>query len=107
MSVTPAALDTYAAEESTTAARLGIHQAATTDVSPLTMTFGVIGAEFLATLGAVLDDRRARLAALAARHEHLAVAGAGAAQTYPETDATAAGELTRSGIPAAGPEVQI
>ncbi|NDK89903.1 hypothetical protein GYA93_09975 [Gordonia desulfuricans] len=94
--VSPDALHTYAGRQSTTAERVAAHAGAV-DVGPLTMTFGVIGAEFLAALGEVLESRRRRLADVAARHRRIGTETATAAGSYVAADTGAGHTMTRTG----------
>lgn len=93
LSVAPGAVRTFAADEASTADRLRAHTTGT-DVSPLALTFGLIGAEFLTALGRVLDTRRARLAEVAERHEAISTDATSAASAY--TAADEASELVLS-----------
>lgn len=57
------------------------------DTAALTPTFGLIGAPFLAALGAAMNTRAARLDALAGSHTQQAAATVAAAAGYGSTDA--------------------
>ncbi|HCS57902.1 MAG TPA: hypothetical protein DIW80_12445 [Gordonia polyisoprenivorans] len=100
LSVSPAALSAHAAGEAGTAARIGAHAVAT-DLTPLALTFGLIGADFLTTLGRVLDSRRARLNAVAGRHLALSGESAAAAAAYTGIDDMSAATLSIAGGPVA------
>ncbi|MGC4934116.1 type VII secretion target [Gordonia sp. DT30] len=101
LSVIPAAVASFAADETRTASRVRAH-ATTTDVTPLALTFGLIGADFLTALGRVLDDRRARLSAVADRHALMAAQGTDAATSYAGTDDASARMLGNAAITGAG-----
>ena len=92
LTASPAALQKYAALQSETTTRLAAHTAST-DVSVLTPTFGIIGAEFLAALGQALAARRRRLETLTRQHATLSAGTTNAAASYATTDADAARRL--------------
>ncbi|WHU45371.1 type VII secretion target [Gordonia sp. L191] len=100
LSVSPAALSAHAAGEAAAAARVGAHAVAT-DLTPLALTFGLIGADFLTTLGRVLDSRRDRLTAVADRHLTLSGESAAAAAAYTGVDDMSAATLSIAAGPAA------
>ncbi|MEP9392223.1 MULTISPECIES: type VII secretion target [Gordonia] len=93
LSVSPAAVQSFAGHEATTATRLGMHTAAT-DLTPLALTFGLIGSDFLAALGQVIDVRRTRLRRIAETHLAISAQSSAAASGYTSTDDTAGAVLT-------------
>ncbi|MFT4044370.1 MAG: type VII secretion target [Gordonia sp. (in: high G+C Gram-positive bacteria)] len=77
------------------AQRVGAHTtAADTDTALLTPTFGIIGAEFLATLNLALHSRATRLTQIAATHHELASRLRSADDAYTRADDSAEMELT-------------
>ncbi|RPA65188.1 hypothetical protein EF294_04850 [Gordonia oryzae] len=98
LSVSPTALSAHAVGEAATSARIGAHAIAT-DLTPLALTFGLIGADFLTTLGRVLDSRRARLTAVADRHLALSGDSAAAGAAYTGVDDMSATALSIAGGP--------
>ncbi|MGW0039701.1 type VII secretion target [Gordonia sp. NPDC003376] len=96
--VSPDALNTYAGRQSLAAHRVGAHAGAV-DVGPLTMTFGVIGAEYLAALGELLGSRRRRLSDVTARHTRIGTETTTAANSYVAADTGAARTVARTDTP--------
>lgn len=85
-------LATYAAASAGAATRLGVHTART-DVSPLTPTFGIIGAEFLTALAGVLELRRSALRTISGRHVAASTQTSTAAGDYAATDTAAGAQI--------------
>ena len=82
-----AALTDYARAEHTAADAVAAHATRQrAPVAQLTMTFGVIGADFLAAMGYTLDRRAQNLDAIAARHRSSATGTENAERTYRGTD---------------------
>lgn len=90
-SLSPQALDSYARVQEAAAQRVTAHATRSRrDLTALTPTFGVIGADFLAALSATMQSRAERLDSLAATHGRIGTHTTTAAIAYSDADADAA-----------------
>lgn len=98
MSATGSALRAYAGSEHATADRVATHAATgRTAVAALSPTFGIIGAEFLAALGAALDARARAAQRAAVAHRDVAEHTGSADTAYRSADANSATRLAHAG----------
>lgn len=89
-----AALSGYAHAQHASATDVAGHAARQrSPIGELTMTFGVIGADFLAAMGYTLDRRATTLDEIATRHRDVATGVRDAEQTYTRRDAANAHAL--------------
>ncbi|GAA1481770.1 hypothetical protein GCM10009624_22100 [Gordonia sinesedis] len=106
LSVAPAALDSYSGTQQQIARDI----AATAlrgrgGIAELSLTFGMIGADFLAATAFALDARSRRLETAAARHRTVGTGSASAATAYRGTD-DESGTLLAITPAAAGPTLR-
>ncbi|MGC5254843.1 type VII secretion target [Gordonia sp. DT218] len=102
VTVQPDSLTAYARRQQSAAAEIRSHTARQRgEVGELTMTFGVIGAEFLAATAYVLDSRARSLDGVAARHQGQGERSRAARARYVDTDDRNAATVTAAMTPPA------
>lgn len=88
------ALDVYAVTQRATADRVAAHAASSrADLTALTSTFGVIGADFLAALSTTMQARASRLEAQAITHGRIGTHTSTAAAAYSDADTACASDM--------------
>ncbi|WAC54790.1 type VII secretion target [Gordonia sp. SL306] len=102
VTVHPDSLTAYARGQQSAAAEIRAHTARRRgEVGELTMTFGVIGAEFLAATAYALDSRAHSLDGVAGRHQSQGERSRAARSRYVDTDARSAATVTSAMTPSA------